>query len=258
MTRSWQIRLRKLAHRKWRLRYQEAVLEGVRLVDTALDHHVPLSCVWWAPDLLERPGGEDLLQRLREAKVQAVPVSSAELKKVSTVETSQGLIATMDVIAPPLSEGGDLWVVVDGVQDPGNLGTIVRSAAAAGADGIFLLPGTADLYNPKTLRAAMGAAFQVPVHSTHLSEQVLAYLHRQEALIAVAEVAGAVSPSQVDFTTPVAVVVGNEGWGPSRDMKNAADRTVRIPMPGAAESLNVAMAATVLLYEVVRQRLLVC
>ena len=258
MAKPWQTRLRKLGQRKWRQRYQEAPLEGIRLVETALEHRAPLLAAWYAPDLHTRPGGQDVLDRLGTAGVKVFGVGADELKKVASVETSQGLIATMALVEPPLTTGGDLWVVVDGVQDPGNLGTIIRSAAAADVDGMFLLPGTVDLHNPKTLRAAMGAAFQFPIHTVaSFPGQVLPFLRSEGAQIAVADVGGQLAPREVDFTGKVALIIGNEGWGPSEEVKSHADWGVRIPMPGGAESLNVAMATTVLLYEVVRQRSLV-
>jgi len=189
--------------------------------------------------------------------VEWIAVSEAVLERCSDAQTPQGVIAVAG--KPPaeaasflLAEPGALVVAVDGVQDPGNLGAIIRSADAAGATGVVLGRGTVDLYNPKTLRATMGSLFHLPVVEGDLP-QLLPQLMPDRAQIIAASPYGEESCYDVDFTRPTWLVVGSEGSGISPAV-GALARNVRIPMPGRAESLNVAMAATVLLFEAVRQR----
>lgn len=148
-----------------------------------------------------------------------------------------------------------LVVVLDGVQDPGNVGTIIRSADAAGAAGVVLGAGCADVYNPKTIRSTMGSLFHLPIVEGQL-----------ESLLPEAKVAGVklVSTSlqaehscySYDFTQSVWLVIGNEGKGISDATARLVDDSITIPMQGQAESLNAAMAATILLFEAMRQRML--
>jgi TrmH family RNA methyltransferase len=157
---------------------------------------------------------------------------------------------------PPLSAlaGADLIVVGVDVRDPGNAGTLIRSAEAAGAGGIVFCRGSVDATNPKTVRASAGAIFHVPVVEGGDSEEVLAVLGGLGLSRLGAVPRGGSAPADVDLTRPVALVLGNEAWGLPERVADHLDETVTIPMPGRAESINLAMAASVLLYEACRQR----
>lgn len=144
-----------------------------------------------------------------------------------------------------------LLVVAAGLQDPGNMGTLVRSAEAFGASGMFLLPGTVSLWNAKALRAAAGSAFRLPVLSL-TPQEVLDSLRTREVRLLAATPRGGASPTDLDL--PVALLLGNEGAGLSPWWLEQADEKITIPSPGAAESLNAAVAGAVLLYEAARQR----
>jgi len=147
--------------------------------------------------------------------------------------------------------GAPLLVIAAGLQDPGNLGTLVRSAEAFGAGGMFLLPGTVSLWNAKTLRAAAGSAFRLPVLSMS-PQEVLDSLRSRGVRLLAATPRGGVSPA--GLASPVALLLGNEGAGLSPWWLEQADERITIPCPGAAESLNAAVAGGVLLYEAARQR----
>lgn len=249
--------VRRLAMRKHRRRQGKLLLEGVRLVREALDQGVFITTALHSPELLQRPGGPQLLSLLQERGARLVAVDASTMSGLAGVETSQGILAVAEAARREIDTGRTLRVLVDGVQDPGNLGTILRSAHAAGVGAVYLGPGTVDPHSPKTLRAAMGSAFAIPVVEL---DQVAGFLDQQRALgyvLVVADVRGVQAPHQVDLTGSVLLAVGNEAHGVGPDASNRADALVRIPMPGGAESLNVAMAATILLYEAVRQRLLV-
>jgi len=146
-----------------------------------------------------------------------------------------------------------LIVVIDEIQDPGNLGTIIRTADAAGTDAVFLLPGTCDAFMPKVIRATAGSIFHVPLVSAE-SDVLMAWLREKKILLAITAADAEEDIYSADLSVPLAIVFGNEARGVSSRMKKAADRSLRIPIFGKAESLNVATSAAICLYEVVRQR----
>lgn len=243
-----------LAARKTRDRAGRFLVEGVHLVAEALESGAQVETIVYAKDR----GLPDELGRLAPASVELVATSEKVLMKCTDTLTPQGVFA---VVRKPAHAAADilhrhrsLVIAVDGVQDPGNLGTIIRSADAAGASGILLGRGTVDLYNPKTVRSTMGSLFHLPIAECELGET----LRRARAAgvqVAVSTLDDAVSCYEADFTRDTWIVVGNEARGVSADALREADVRVRIPMPGRAESLNVAMAATVLLFEAQRQRM---
>jgi TrmH family RNA methyltransferase len=213
-----------------------------------------------------------------------VSVSEEVLAKCTDAQTPQGIFAvvnkrsdTLDVLWGCSSDGGglnndaegeveganiikrtdhaSLVVVVDGVQDPGNLGTIIRSADAVGATAVVLGRGTVDLYNPKTVRSTMGSLFHLPIIEADL-EPLLQEAHKRGIQLVNTSLQAKQSCYEVDFSLHTWFVVGNEGRGVSDSVASIVNTHVIIPMAGGAESLNVAMAATVLLFEASRQRLL--
>ena len=233
------------------------MVEGPRAVDAALDRGAALEQVFFGP------GAETAFPTLT-ARLAASGAAIAELKegvleKVGTTRTPQPVLAVA-----PMPEVGRDALAVDGLvvvglalADPGNLGTLVRSAEASGAAAILLGPGSVDAYNPKVVRASAGAIFGIPVVDAE-SEGWTAV----EALDALGELGrqrlGAtagrgVAHTDVDFTRPTAVVLGNEAHGIDPDVAGRLDGHVHIPMAGPAESLNVAMAGTVLCFESARQ-----
>ena len=172
------------------------------------------------------------------------------MRSVSPMETPQGalFLARMPELAPPEHLNGKRYLALEGVQDPGNIGTILRTADAFGADGLFLLPGCADLYNPKTVRSSMGAVFRMPAWCCPLKElQTLA----DEAGLPLLGTALRADTSDIRETAleRSIILLGSEGKGLSREALDACRLTVRIPMAERCESLNVAAAAAVLLWE---------
>ncbi|WP_199620626.1 TrmH family RNA methyltransferase [Paenibacillus alkalitolerans] len=188
-----------------------------------------------------------------------VPVSDAVMAKVADAQTPQGVAAVVKMpdygFEPLLAAAQNgLFVAVDAVQDPGNLGTIIRSADAVGATAVLVGKGSADVYNPKTVRSTMGSLFHVPVVPCNLAD-VLPIARSSGVKVIAASLGATHTCFDADYAGAVCFLVGNEGAGVSAELLAMADETVIIPIPGRAESLNVAMAATVLLYETVRQRL---
>ncbi len=173
------------------------------------------------------------------------------MKTISDTVTPQSLLAVAPFVelTPPAHPW--LILVVDGVRQPGNLGTILRSAQAGGVGWVIVAPGTVDIYNPKVVRGAMGAHFHLPV-------SVLSWPQIEKALegrpVFLASPRGERIYHQIDWTRPTALIVGGEAEGAGRQAERLADGQIAIPMQGGAESLNVAMAATVILFEAARQR----
>jgi TrmH family RNA methyltransferase len=250
----------KLTERKYREREGKFLLEGIHLVKEALLAGWPLTCVVYdagfgIPDELSGPA--DLAEQAGTGPVW-IPASPEIIAKCSLAETPQPVFAVADKRAADsemlFDRVNGLVVVLDGVQDPGNVGTIIRSASASGASAIVLGRGTADLYNAKTLRATMGALFHVPVVEANLTE-LLPQAREQGMTVAGTSLQAARSCYEYDFRRGVWLVFGNEGGGLSEAVSELVEENVIIPMTGRAESLNVAMAATVLLFEAQRQRM---
>ena len=236
-------RLRKLGTDKKARRAQGAFLcEGTKLVGEALRWGAPLDTLVVAEGT-KPPAG------LPEG-VRVVEVPADVLKSVSTVDTPQGMLALCRTpeLTPPQVLAAGRYLVLDGVQDPGTVGTVWRTADAFGAEGLILLPGCAEPFAPKTVRATMGACFRLPVWELEL-EELTALLGRSGLpLYATALRADTADLRRADLTGG-AVVIGSEGRGVSSQVLAACGATLKIPMRERCESLNAAVAAAVVLWE---------
>ena len=229
------------------------LVEGVRAATEALDAEADGRFAVTSPRLQQTRGGSALVTRLAAMDVELHTIDDAELRELADTERPQGILlvcseprASLDVVA-----AGARLLVLDGVQDPGNTGTLVRASVAFGLDGVIALEGTADPWAPKTVRASAGMAFRIPVIQARSFDAVAA-LQQAGVPLRVAAADGepvAAEESRAGF----ALIVGNEGAGVREELREAATSTVSIPMRGGAESLNVGMAASVLLYELTRE-----
>ena len=185
----------------------------------------------------------------------AVAVSGRVIEALSETSTPQGVVAVarMHTVAPS-EVSGDLVVVLSDVRDPGNAGTLVRSAVAAGASAVIFCSGSVDPFNPKTVRSTAGLLFHVDVVAGVALDVVAGELRDKGFLMVGADAASSKGLDEIDLTRPVALVLGNESWGIEEASGHLLDEVVGIPMPGPAESLNVGIAGSVLLFEAVRQR----
>lgn len=233
------------------------LVEGVHLVQEALKHKAGVETVLVSTERVVPGEIEALLEAEAAAELECVPVSEQALAKCSDAQTPQPVIAVVRKTAclsdKLLDAPNGLVVVIDGVQDPGNLGTIIRSADAVGATGVVLGRGTVDLYNPKTVRSTMGSMFHLPVAETALPP-LLGEAKRRGIRLVNTSLQARKTCYEADWSGPTWIVLGNEGRGVSPEIAAQIDEHVIIPMSGPAESLNVAMAATVLLFEAMRQR----
>lgn len=250
--------VKKLARRRFRDREGKFVLEGFRAVEEVLKLSGTVEFILFSPSARATSRGEQLFAAAREAGIAAVEVAENIMRDLAGTETPQGVLAvvcrrevSLDDI---LSTSPSLLVLVDGVQDPGNLGTIVRTSAGAGAQGLILLPGTVDLYNPKTLRSTMGNIFKLPVVMAGQRSEVLKKIRNAGLELVVGDPRAEKAVFEIDLTGPVVIAVGNEARGVQEDILMHSRHRVHIPMSAGVDSLNVAVAAGIMLYEVVRQR----
>lgn len=239
-----------IARRKDREEHGEFVVEGVRLLEEALASGWVMHLLLYAGELSPRAAA--LLAEARNRGVDVEEVSLPLFQSLAATETPQGVLGVLARRHTSLPAKLNFVVIADGIRDPGNLGTLLRSAAAAGVQGVFLPPGTADAFAPKVVRAGMGAHFRLPVLQADW-EQIAATL-KSSCRVYVAEASEGMSCWQVDLTAPVALVIGGEAEGVSAQARTLADGVITIPMPGKSESLNAGVAAGILLFEVVRQR----
>ncbi len=227
------------------------VAEGIKMFQEA-----PVSLidqVFISESLYAQDGWQ---QTLRKIPYQVV--TDALFRQMSDTRTPQGILTvlktpvyTWDAL---LSSAAPLLVVLENVQDPGNVGTILRTAEGAGADGVILSRGCADLQNPKTVRATMGSIYRVPFLYTEQLTAAMQQLHSVGVQLVAASLRGEQAYTDIDCRKGTAFLIGNEANGLGDASISAADRLVRIPLQGRVESLNAAMACGILLYEAVRQR----
>ena len=238
--------VRALARKKERYATQQFVIEGVRLVEEALNARVKLSLVLHTASLEDDARAGALLARVRAATSEVFAVSDAVMQAIAQTETPQGILAVVPFVELPLPAPPQFVLILDAVRDPGNVGTILRSARAAGVEVVFLAHGTADPYNPKVVRAAMGAHFGVPLRVA--SWEWIADALRAVPRVYLADARGEVIYTRADWSRPLALIIGGEAEGASDAARRLATARVAIPLRGGAESLNAAMAATVLLF----------
>jgi len=252
--------IRDLQLKRGRERRGLALAEGVRLVEEALAAGVPIRAAAVSPVLEGSARGAALKDALAQAAVPLTPVDDRQLAGLADTEHPQGIIAVID---PPRwswshlqAVPGSAVVALDAVQDPGNVGTILRTAHALGAAGVVALKGTAELHNPKVVRGSMGALFRMPAFPA-TAEELLQWTVETGAGLWVADAAGTPIGQVLregNGLPPLCLVFGNEGAGVGPGLTARAARRVAIPLARNAESLNVAVAAGIILYEVLRER----
>jgi RNA methyltransferase, TrmH family len=244
--------MRKLHQAKGRHEQQLFLLEGTHLLEAARIANAPLDTAccteaWLAQHL-------DLWQQLGTIARRLEVVSPDVLQALATTTTPDGIVATVQRLPSPLPQFHHLGLVLETIQDPGNLGTMIRTAAAAGAEGLLLSADSVDLDHPKVLRASAGQWFQVPIGvSADLGADLQHYKMQGLQIMATCPTATQ-SYWQVDFHQPTLILLGNEGGGLSPALIELADAQVNIPLSAGVESLNVAIAAALILYEAKRQR----
>lgn len=243
--------VRALLRRRTRHREGRFVVEGRRLVAEAVQAGVRPALTLYTHAWAEVEANHALLQTLQARSEAWWAVSDAVMVACTDTVTPQGVLAVVPMPQLPRRTHPGLLLVLDQVRDPGNVGTILRAAEAAGSEGVIIAPGTVDAYNPKVVRAGMGAHFRLPIDMLNWRQ----IRHRVAGRpVWLADASGAVDYTAVDWRIPAALIIGGEATGASSQAERLAFQGVRIPMQGSTESLNAAMAATILLFEAARQR----
>ena len=252
-------RVVKLRDRRDRDREGRFLIEGYRELLRALENGFPLEEVYFAPDYFHGGNERALLERIAANGTELVETSADVLRKMAYRDRPEGLIGVapqrrleLQNIALP-DDRPALVVVAEAIEKPGNLGTMLRSADATGVDALILADACTDLFNPNVVRASTGMLFSVPVAEA-TTPDTLAWLREHRITVLAATPHTDTVYTDADLTVPLALAVGTEQYGLSETWLKEADLNVRIPMLGQADSLNVATATTLLLYEAVRQR----
>jgi RNA methyltransferase, TrmH family len=241
----------KLKKRAYREREQRFLVEGAQAVGEALSSGIALEA------LFHTAGPNDLLERASRAGVAMESVSDEVMGRLTSTVTPQGLVAVapfLDVHLGKLVAAPACVAVLHAVRDPGNAGTVLRSADGAGADAVVFSSSSVDVYNPKTVRASAGSLFHLPIVRGLETVEAVEGMRTRGCRILAAAADGEADLYELDLSGPTTFLFGNEAWGLPREIESLADATVRVPILGRAQSLNLAAAATVCLFEWARQR----
>lgn len=224
------------------------VVEGVRLVEEAEVRDWKFQFALYDSSLNAR--GSSLVEHLLSRDIEVEEVSEELMKSLSDTETPQGILAVLELTQFPITNYPNFVLIPDQIRDPGNLGTLLRTAAAAGVQAVFLPPETTDAFAPKVLRSGMGAHFRVPIQSMKW-EKIRRNIEGLEVYLA--DMDGQ-SCWETDLRQPLALIVGSEAEGASEEARKLSTQKISIPMSGDIESLNAGVAGSILMFEVVRQR----
>lgn len=243
--------IRKLKERKNRNKSRKYIIEGFRLVEEAFKAGLLIEYLVIIDENDERL--DKYIKKYINEDVKVCKMSTNLFKELISTEQPQGVLAVAKMHKNTCELNGDFYVLCDKLQDPGNLGTIIRTAHAAGAHGIILTKGTVDIYNDKTIRSTMGSLFHVPVIYDDDDFTILKSLKEKNFKIVTTSLETESNFYDEDLKGKVVLTVGNEGNGVSEEVYRLSDSKVKIPMPGKAESLNAAVAASIIMFEKVRQ-----
>ena len=244
--------IKRLREKKYRNLYNKFIVEGFRFVSEALDSKFHVCYVIISETIEEKFKNLRLNEKIKEG-TKLIKVSEIILKSICSTDNPQGIAAVVSNEEVTMDYNEGFYILADKVQDPGNMGTIIRTADAAGAKGVIVTKGAVDIYNDKTLRSTMGSIFKIPI----IIDEDLNYIKKlkcQGFKVMVSSLHTENNFYDVDLRGKIIIAVGNEGSGISEDIYNISDEKVKIPMPGSAESINVGVAAGIMMFEAVRQK----
>lgn len=244
-----------LKNRKFREQKKLFFIEGIRFVEEALKEKADIVRIFLSQQFYENR--QDFVRDILES-CEIFVISDALFKEISDTDTPQGVLAVMGMKYYDINNiksNNNLFIVLDSIQDPGNMGTIIRTADAAGFTGVIASKGCVDIYNSKVLRSTMGSIFHIPLYQCENIIEGLNILKANRIKVYAAHLGGKSNYFDIDMKDNIAVIIGNEANGISDDVAACADELVKIPMPGRAESLNASVAASLLIYESVRQNI---
>jgi rRNA methylases len=250
--------VKSLKSRKAREDKELFYVEGSRIVDEALKDNADIIEVIVAEAFAIDPQNESMLSRMDLLNIKVYYIADKLFKELTDTETPQGILAVMKIKKTDpdnIAKNKGLFVILDSIRDPGNMGTIIRTADAAGFSGIIVSKGCVDVYNPKVLRSTMGSIFHIPIYQYDKTIDAIRFIKTKGYKVLASHLDGSVSVFDAKIGESAAIVIGSEAEGISEEAAAMADILVRIPMAGRAESLNASVAAGILMYEAVRQGL---
>lgn len=237
------------------------MIEGPNLLREALENRAELTQVFLREEMSKQQSElSDLFEEIQSRDIDVFFLSQKLFEKLCDTKTPQGI---MGVVKKPQCSENNFFhqarptsnvLVLDRLQDPGNLGTILRTADAAGFQGVILCKGTGDIFSPKVVRSAAGALFRLPIFFTNSAEETIRYLRKYKKRILATTLQNSQIYYETDLCENIGLIIGNEGNGICKEFIDGADATIRIPMMDNVESLNAAVAAGILMYEAVRQK----
>lgn len=231
------------------------LVEGIKMFEEATEDYIKESYV--SESFLSKYSEDkELMQKLH--KISYEVVSDEVFRKISDTKTPQGILCVVKqysyTLEDLLQKENPMLVLLEDIQDPGNLGTILRTAEGAGVDGIIMTRETVDIYNPKTIRATMGSVYRMPFIYVDSLKETIQALQKNKVSVYAAHLQGKNYYDAFDFRKGCAFLIGNEGNGLRKETADLADSYLKIPMEGCVESLNAAIATSLLMYEAYRQR----
>lgn len=260
-------RLSRLKTKKGRNKQGRFLIEGLRLCEEAADSFWPIDSVLFTKSFEQKTRGKELLKKLQKSNADLIPAGNQTLAKLSETVTAQGIICVAETKRLPVK---DLWeknlkviVALDGIRDPGNVGTLIRTADAFGTDAVLLSDDTVELYNPKVVRSAMGSIFHLMIFDeVDLGKTILQLKKWKFRIFGTHAKADksldkmvSLSNHKLDPSGRICLLIGNEAEGLNRKLLRSSDEIIHIPTYGKAESLNVAVAGGILLYDITRKRM---
>lgn len=243
--------IKKLKEKRYRDEKGQFIVEGFRFCSEALMSHFEIPFLFISEGSLDRWKSFNLENKLQNS-TKVYQVKDSVLKSICSTDTPQGVAAVASKANTDLQYDDGFYILADRIQDPGNMGTIIRTAHAAGASGVITTEGTVDIYNEKTMRSTMGSIFHIKVIEDS-DLKIIKELKNRGFKLVVSTLDTDKNFFDVSLKDNVIIAVGNEGNGISDRVQSIADIKVKIPMPGGAESLNVGVAASIMIFEKVRQ-----
>jgi TrmH family RNA methyltransferase len=246
--------IHKLKSEKGREKEGKFLIEGLRMCEEALLSFWEVEFLLFTPDFIRSERGKKLVEGFREMKIELLALKRKELEKLSEEKTPQGVMAVVKkrkfFLERTFLSKAFLLLGLDNIRDPGNLGTIIRTADSAGVDGVLLSRGCVELYNPKVVRSSMGSIFHLPVIERLNLKEIIPVLKSSGFKILASDVREGKDYSDVKYPDRICLLVGSEASGIDKGLLSLSDEKIRIPIYGKAESLNASVATGILLYEI--------
>ncbi len=248
--------IKSLSRKKNRWKEKLFIIEGIKVIEEAIDNSLPIKYIIFSEALFKVDGGPAFYEKIKDRK-ESIKISASVFKYISDLDNPQGVLAIVEFKERSIDELYEknlpFIIFLDSLNDPGNLGTIIRTADAFNIDAIVLGEGTVDPYNSKVVRSTMGSIFRVPLYNVKDNNLFFDNIEKNKINIITTSLYGELLEEE-DFSQGFVVVIGNEANGVRKDIMERSNKELKIPMPGKAESLNAGVAASIIMYEAMRSR----